>query len=138
MHRLSSYFGTLLAALFVSANAHAAESVTGTWEWADKHEASGHLALIQEGTTVRFQLQLQAGPPGYNMGIIGGEFELKNGEGIFFSDENGPCQLTFTFDAKSVVIKTDPEQTECGFGNGVYADGTFPRTSAKTPTFEEW
>lgn len=138
MHRSSMLLGSSLALLLICANAGAADSVTGTWEWADKHEASGHLALIQDGSNVRFQLQLQAGPPGYNMGILDGTFELKDGVGVYFSDDNGPCQLTFTFKAKSVTIKTDPDQMECGFGNGVYADGTFPRSSTKTPTFEEW
>lgn len=133
-----SMIWTLALTALLGHAARAADSVTGTWEWADKNESSGHLALIQDGSTVRFQLQLQAGPPGYNMGIISGEFVLDKQQGVFFSDENGPCQLTFTFSDQTVVIKTDPEQMECGFGNGVYADGTFPRSSSDTPTFEDW
>lgn len=128
----------MIAIALLANGAGASESVTGTYGWQDEHEASGDLALIQDGSKVRFQLQVQAGPPGYNMGILEGEFELKNQEGVFFSDENGPCQLSFRFKASEVEIKTDPEQTECGFGNGVYADGTFARMSSKTPTFEQW
>jgi hypothetical protein len=63
---------------------------------------------------------------------------LINGAGIYsVNDETTDCKWRIEFIKNALLIKTIGESDNCGFGGGVYADGTFTRTENKCPDFFE-
>ena len=107
----------------------------GTWKRGDPERGGGQLLTARKGAAVRFQLELWRGKPSYNSGFVEGTFTPAGSKGAFRSQDRGvPCGLEFEFSRTDVVVRQDPA-ADCGFGFGVFADGRYRRTSAKTPRF---
>lgn len=100
-------------------------SATGTWSRPGPKESGGYLLTIQKKNRVRFQLELQRGAPSYNSGFIEGEFELQGNKGSFRTDEFGPCEISFEIRKNEIVLTQPTNKTDCGFGYGVYPEGTY-------------
>ncbi len=101
------------------------QNVTGTWSWSGENESGGYLKTIQTENKVQFQLEIMRGAPSYNHGLIDGEFNLDGNVGIFQTNEYGSCEIFFDFQKTKAVLTQPPEKTDCGFGYGVYPDGTY-------------
>lgn len=111
------------------------QAMTGTWSWEGENESGGYLKTIQRGNKVQFQLEIYRGAPSYNSGYIDGEFALNGKIGLFNNSEFGVCEILFDFQENQVVLTQAPDKTDCGFGHGVYPDGTYPHISNETPEF---
>lgn len=112
-----------------------AQDVTGTWSWSSDNESGGYLATIQTKSKVRFQLEIMRGAPSYNSGFIEGEFDLTGNSGVFQSTEFGSCEIKFDFQKTKVALTQPPEKTDCGFGYGVYPNGSYILSSHNKPKF---
>jgi len=110
-------------------------TATGTWSWTGPKESDGYLLTIQKKNRVQFQLELQRGAPSYNSGFIEGEFELQGNKGSFRTDEFGYCEISFEIRKNEIVLTQPTNKTDCGFGYGVYPEGTYKCISHKKPKF---
>lgn len=98
------------------------------------------LIYPETDSTVLFYIDLNRGAPSYNMGSLYGRVKITDGKGTFYAKTDltdQGCKWSFQFNDNSLVIKTIDDQYECGFGGLVYADGTYNRTSTKTPEYFE-
>lgn len=99
---------------------------------------TGSICIYPEtDTTVLFYIDINRGAPGYNMGSIYGQMKIVNSIGIFYTKfdylDYG-CKLTFHFSKNNLIVK-GIEQEGCGFGNAVYADGNYKKTSNKVLSY---
>ncbi|MEP6669070.1 MAG: hypothetical protein ABJF10_07960 [Chthoniobacter sp.] len=113
-----------------------AAQVNGTWEcklnslqvWA---LGKGKLQILFEGT---YEYKSPQGPmantgQGSGIATIEGDTAIFRPEGA----EEG-CKITMKFTGGKLIVK---QEGECGFGNHVYAEGTYKKTSSKKPTFDQ-
>jgi hypothetical protein len=128
----------LLSGLLGGDLAAADASWSGTWRDSRMKKPSSDLRTIDHGRgDVEFQFDLWNGPPAYSSGGMEGHLSVKDGKATFETTEyGGLCRIDFAFEAKRVVVRQSAGTwDECGFGHGVYADGTFVRVSRKVPKF---
>lgn len=89
----------------------------------------GVLVLLKmEGNQYRFWLDVLNGPPGFNRGETDGTITFKNDTASFdntFEDAENPCILKFKKTGKIITINSGSTSFNCGFGNGVNADGEY-------------
>jgi uncharacterized protein (TIGR02246 family) len=113
-------------------------ATTGTYAWKGRESAGCSLKAAQRGTdSVQVQLECNRGAPSYNSGIAEGVVRVANGSGALTITEYAkPCALRMQFSANQVVVVQEGSDVDCGFGHGVMADGTYPRTSSALPSFE--
>ena len=106
--------------------------------WRDSRGGDSEVRTIDHGGgDVEFQLDLWGGPPADNSGGMEGRVSVKQGKAAFETKEFGAlCRIEFTFSSKELILRQAlGSPAECGFGNRIFADGTFARTSRKVPTF---
>lgn len=70
-----------------------------------------------------------------NLGIGGGVAIIEGDTAVFDYKEYGTCKITFNFKKPGTMIVTQ-EGNDCGFGNGVYADGAYRKFGGKKPKFD--
>lgn len=98
-----------------------------------KDNATGTILIYPEtDSTVLFYIDVNSGAPSYNMGSLYGRLKITKGQGTYVSKDQG-CQWTIQFTNNKLTIGTVREFYDCGFGNGVVADGSFGQTSKKVP-----
>lgn len=89
----------------------------------------GRLVVIKmEGNQYRFWLDVLTGPPGYNRGETDGTITFRNDTASFdntYEDAADPCVLKFKKTGKTISINSQSTSFNCGFGNGVNADGEY-------------
>lgn len=90
----------------------------------------GRLVLIKiKGNMYRFWLDVMSGAPGYNRGETDGTITFKNDTASFdntFEDAIDPCILKFKKTGATIItIVSQSSSFNCGFGNGVNADGEY-------------
>ena len=82
-----------------------------------------------QDNTLLFGIEVSVGPPSYNMGALFDTLRVdaSGHQAHFESDGYGEkgCRWHVVFHGDSLTIKTLDGANECGFGNGVYADGTY-------------
>ena len=73
-----------------------------------------------------------------NEGTLDGEATIKGDTAVYSSkDEYGQCEITIRFVKPGLIrVKDNPNAMNCGFGNHVYAGGTYHKVSSKKPTFD--
>jgi hypothetical protein len=92
----------------------------------------------ETGNAVLFYINLQEGPPSYNMGSIDGKIIIRDGKATFqknlgYGDKD--CIIKFVFDENKLTLTQETSDCDCGFGMGVYANGAYKRTSSEIPQF---
>ena len=111
--------------------------VTGTYAYELPNEAgSGELEVLDNGdNTIRYNLMVVGHAPAYNQGFMEGTAPLNGGVATITTTEyGGKCTITLTFTEDKIIAKTlYGSSAECGFGNNVYADGTYDRTNDINP-----
>jgi hypothetical protein len=83
---------------------------------------------------ILFYFEASTGKPAYNSGSEYGWLSFNNKTGNYEympKDTTQDCNLEFVKKGDKVIIKT--LHGDCGFGNGVYADGTYQQTSKINP-----
>lgn len=115
-------------------------TLTGTYAYSFGEEAgSGELKVVQ-GSPTKIMISVDAvtGAPAYNMATIEKTtLTLKGNKAVYKNDEFGTCKLLFTFGENAVRVDYVDGAYECGFGHNASASGSYVRTNAGKPTFEE-
>ena len=105
----------------------------GTYEYYNGNDVDGTVTVQKiSADKIKVSVFVIGGPPSHNMGEFMKELKIKNGVAIY---KSGDCQIKFTFNSKAV--KVTQTGFECGFGNGVSADGYYKKTSSKVPKMDE-
>ncbi|HSI16005.1 MAG TPA: hypothetical protein VK961_28410, partial [Chthoniobacter sp.] len=65
----------------------------------------------------------------------GGGIAIIEGDTAIFRPEGAEeeCKITMKFTGGKLIVK---QEGTCGFGNRVYSDGTYKKTSNKKPNFD--
>lgn len=102
----------------------------------------GQLVLIKmEENKYRFWLDVLTGPPGYNRGETDGTIVFINDTASFdntFEDAENPCILKFKLTGNVININSQSTSFNCGFGNGVNADGDYTRLKTQPTLDNKW
>ena len=117
-----------------------ATNYAGVYEYGKdvEKEPVGQLTVYkQTADTYLFYLDVSNGAPSYHMGSIYGKLTVKEGKATYNEEldyAEKPCKLDFVFAGNSIKI-TSGADIDCGFGNGVYADGDFTKTKTTATEF---
>lgn len=125
-------------AVHVDSGAAQRAAVTGTYELRRGHDAGCWLQAAPVGRdSVRVQIACSRGAPSYNSGFLEQRLAWRAGAATFTTSEFGaPCSIHIRFRAASAVVQQQGSDAACGFGYGVYADGTYTRRSRRLPPFD--
>jgi hypothetical protein len=114
--------------------------ITGTYVSKDPNspEGGGYLVLQQlEDGRIKFELDLNNGPPNYHTGTATGTIELDGNEGIFttseykMSEDQQACVISFLFVEGAVELNQEQgSDMSCGFGQGVVATGIYNKKNS--------
>jgi len=100
-----------------------------------KSGGEAKITVYQESEhTIMFYISIQNGPPSYNMGALFGKVEIDNGTAVYSSQEFD-CKWSMIFTPNSLIIRTLQNKDDCGFGNAVYAEGTYKKISSKNVNY---
>lgn len=134
--------------LIVSNSAFSQASLSGLYSYASKPEGNppkdegnngpaGTISLLKmEGNKYRFWLDVTIGWPSYNQGQLDGIIVFKADAASFevnFEDDEHPCKLAFRKKGSTITINSQSTSYNCGFGQGVVADGAYTKDK-KQPT----
>lgn len=84
--------------------------------------------LKMEGNKYRFWLDINIGSPSYNSGETDGTVNFVNDTASFdntFEGATDPCMLKFKITGNIIHITNTSNSFNCGFGNGIYAEGDY-------------
>jgi hypothetical protein len=80
---------------------------------------------------------LRNGETSVNMGFLDAEIPIVGDTAIYGSSEYGDCKITLKFTKPgTVVVRQSGASFDCGFGNNVFALGTYIKISGRKPKFE--
>jgi hypothetical protein len=102
----------------------------------------GNLVLLKmEDNKYRFWLDVTLGWPNYNVGETDGTITFVNDTASFdntFEDATHPCILKFKLTGNTIHINSMSTSFNCGFGNGVNADGDFTKLKTQPILNNAW
>ena len=103
---------------------------------------NGNLVLIKmDGPKYRFWLDVSLGWPNYHVGETDGTITFVNDTASFdntFEDAETPCILKFKIAGNSININSQSTSFNCGFGNGVNADGDYTKLKTQPILNNAW
>ncbi len=132
---------------------YAQQNVTGSYSYILKTNGNlvqekkkvapgGTLVLIKiEGNKYRFWLDVLNGSPEYNRGETDGTITFKNDTASFdntFEEATSDCILKFKRTGNTIEISSSSSSYNCGFDNGINADGRYTRTDKQEPLNNDW
>ena len=136
-----SVFFTLLlcgASLSQTPRIVTAPQANGTYSYRQneiKILALGHNKLrIQMDLT--FAYTSPNGPTAHT-GAASGEATIENDTAVFYPTDNHSCKITIKFLAGNKIKVTEEDTINCGFGMNVTSEGTYTKTKAGKPKFDE-
>jgi hypothetical protein len=97
--------------------------------------ALGHNKLrVQMDLT--YEYKSKYGPMA-NVGSAFGEATIQDDIAVFHPPDSTDCTITIKFlTGNRIKVTQDRDAAECGFGNHVFADGTYAKIKAGKPKFE--
>lgn len=102
----------------------------------------GNLVLMQmEGAKYRFWLDVENGWPYYHVGETDGTITFVNDTASFdntFEDATNPCILSFKISNNVITINSHSTSFNCGFGQGVNADGDYKKHAVQPVIDNNW
>jgi hypothetical protein len=106
---------------------------TGTYEYDHGNKGNGTIKVqkISE-SKIKVSLFVVGGPPSHNMGEFIDELTFSNGVAKYSSDD---CSIKFEFNPQGV--KVTQTGIDCGFGNGITANGYYVKKSSAVPDMDE-
>jgi hypothetical protein len=112
--------------------------VTGSYRLRRGRDAGCWLQAAAVGAdSVRLQLACSRGAPSYNSGLLAQRLALRSGVAVYATTEFGDrCVIRVRFRDSRALVEQTGTDAACGFGFGVYAGGTYTRTSRRTPPFD--
>jgi hypothetical protein len=117
-------------------------SFSGVYGYDYENGSSGEVRIHPESdTSALFHLEVYNGSPSYNSGALNGRIILKAKNEYIFSEINEDygtnCVFTISLDGEKLsVSNSNPNgENQCGFGNNVYASGTYPLKDRAIPQF---
>ncbi len=143
----------VLAVLFISNSVAGQVNYSGEYGYSYKPQgkapkefanegAQGNLGLLKIDENVyRFWLDINKGWPSYNMGEATGTITIKGDSAVYdnsYENAKSKCLLHFYFKKDKVVLTADAVSFDCGFGNGVYADGSYMRKKKQPVLNNAW
>lgn len=103
---------------------------------------NGQLVLLKmEGNLYRFWLDVTIGWPNYNVGETDGTTTFVNDTASFdntFEEADRPCILKFQITNNIITINSQSTSFNCGFGNGVHADGEYTFAKVQPALNNAW
>ncbi len=103
---------------------------------------NGNLVLLKmEGNKYRFWLEVTIGAPSYNRGETDGTLTFINDTASFdntYEDSEKPCILKFKITGNTIHLNSMSTSFNCGFGNGVNADGDYARLKIQPVLNNAW
>ena len=98
--------------------------------------ALGHNKLrVQMDLT--YEYKSEYGPMA-NVGSALGEATIQDDIAIFHPPDSTNCTITIRFlPGNRIKVTQDQDAAECGFGNHVFAEGTYAKIKAGKPKFEQ-
>ena len=103
---------------------------------------AGKLVLLKmEGNKYRFWLDVTVGAPSYNAGETDGTITFVNDTASFdntFEGASQSCILKFKITNNIIRINSQSSSYNCGFGNGVIADGNYTRKKTQPVINNAW
>ncbi len=123
-----------------NARSLSADEISGTYTYKnqDSPEGGGYLVLKQlDNGRVKFELDINNGPPNYHSGTAVGEIELNGNSGVYTTSEyktagQQPCAISFMLVEGAVELTQEQgSDMSCGFGQGVVADGIYNKKNNK-------
>ena len=92
-----------------------------------------------DDTTLLCYIYVNIGAPAYNSGSIDGHIAVHNGKATYrayLGMTENDCVLHFEFKGDTLtVVQEGYENCDCGFGNHVFLDDTFVRTTPDIPQY---
>jgi hypothetical protein len=102
----------------------------------------GSLVLVKmDANKYRFWLDVLNGAPGWNRGETDGTIRFVNDTASFdnsYEDASKPCILKFKYENGSIKINSGSTSANCGFGDGVSADGDYPKLQIQPVITNKW
>ena len=124
--------------------------VTGTFRSYFKGKAKGSYneILIQAlgGNKLKIEMALTYpfevnGEMSANVGAASGDALIRGDTAVFIPNDaaadNKSCKITLKFSKPGTLIVTTENNSDCGFGLNVSADGTYKKSSGAKPKFGE-
>jgi len=75
--------------------------------------------------------------PTANTGQALGEATIENDVAVFHPPDSPECTITIKFlPGNKIKVTQNKDASDCGFGNHVFADGTYTKIKAGKPKFE--
>ena len=106
---------------------------TGTYEYDHGNKGDGTIKVQRVSTSkIKVSLFVMGGPPSHNMGEFMDELTFSNGVAKYTSDD---CSIKFEFNTQGV--KVTQSGVDCGFGNGITANGYYVKKSSAVPNMDE-
>jgi hypothetical protein len=109
-----------------------AQSPTGTYTHVRSADNTFQILALPDG---RIRVGFD-GTNGRNFGRLFGTAPLEGNETSFAPHDTEGCRIHLRFAAEMLTVRQEGHSADCGLGNGVLAEGTFKRTSRKTPRIE--
>jgi hypothetical protein len=75
--------------------------------------------------------------PTANTGQASGEAAIENDTAIFYPSDDHQCKITIKFLTGNKIKVSEENTIECGFGMNVTSEGTYTKTKAGKPKFDE-
>jgi hypothetical protein len=92
----------------------------------------------ESDSTVLFYVHIQKGAPSYNSGRLYGRIKILNGKGNFITKSDymeRSCEWAMLINEEALILTTQNSQYDCGFGNGVVADGEYTKAISRVPKY---
>jgi len=115
-----------------------AAEANGTWRYRQneiKILALGHNKLRIQMVLI-YEYKSSYGPMA-NTGEASGEATIKNDVAIFYPAEDRKCKITIKFLPGNKIKVGEDNTLDCGFGMNVSSAGTYTKTRAGKPKFDE-
>ncbi len=140
----------LLAFAFNAATARAQSSTTAVLHYKDvvgtyrersgstfsiDRAPQGMLSINFEGN---YEYRMADGGMMANTGAASGTAKLVGDTAVFKPAETTACTLTLVFKPRRLIVKQEGNDSDCGFGHNVSADGTYKLTSRRVAKFDEY
>ncbi len=108
----------------------------------ENKDPAGNLVLLKmNDNKYRFWLDVTMGWPDYHVGETDGTITIVNDTASFdntFEDATTPCILKFKISGASININSMSTSFNCGFGNGVNADGDYTKLKTQPALNNAW
>ncbi len=90
---------------------------------------TGQITIYPESDdSILFYIDISRGAPSYNMGNLYDRVKIKSNKGMYYvryEENENPCSFSFVFTSDKLIIKTEKNGFDCGFGGNVSVDGEY-------------